>query len=76
MGMLYGSQSDSSALQGYNVYRTAGVLGTGAFGKINAAVVTGTTYVDTHPSNTEPGAIFKYFVNRCIQQQCRQQFPV
>ena len=36
--------------------------GTGAFSKINAAPVTGTTYVDTHPSTTEPGAIFKYFV--------------
>jgi hypothetical protein len=62
MGVLLDNQSDSSTLVGYDVYRTAGVLGTGAFGKINAAPVSGTTYVDTHPSNTEPGAIFKYFV--------------
>jgi hypothetical protein len=62
MGVLLDNQSDSSALQGYNVYRTAGILGTGAFGKINQTPVSGTTYVDTHPANTEPGAIFKYFV--------------
>jgi hypothetical protein len=62
MGVLLDNQSDSSALIGYNVYRTAGTAGTGAFGKINAAPVVGTTYVDTHPSTTEPGATFKYYV--------------
>jgi len=57
------NQSDTSTLIGYNVYRTAGVAGTGQFGKINlSGPVTQTTYVDTHPSTTEPGAIFKYFV--------------
>jgi hypothetical protein len=62
MGVLLDNQSDSSTLVGYNVYRTAGTAGTGAFGKINTAPVVGTTYVDTHPSTTEPGATFKYYV--------------
>jgi len=70
----YDNQSDSSALMGYNVYRTDGVLGTGPFSKINAAPVPGTTYVDTHPSTTEPGAVFKYFVTDVFNNSVDNSF--
>jgi hypothetical protein len=51
--------SDSSALTGYNVYRTneVGVN----FAKLNASPVTATQYVDTYPSTLVTGN-FKYFV--------------
>ncbi len=52
--------SDSSALTGYNVYRTA-ETGVAPYTKLNATPVTATTYVDTYPTTLEAGT-FKYFV--------------
>jgi hypothetical protein len=56
------SESDSSVVTGYNVYRTGG-NGLPPYAKLNAAPVTGTTYVDTYvaplPAN---GSTFKYYV--------------
>jgi hypothetical protein len=52
--------ADSSALNGYNVYRTA-ETGIGAYSKLNASPVTAATYVDTYPSTLVSGT-FKYYV--------------
>jgi len=53
-------QADSSALTGYNVYRTAST-GVAPYAKLNASPVTATTYVDTYPSTLVSGT-FKYYV--------------
>jgi hypothetical protein len=50
---------DSSVLNGYNVYRT-NELGVN-FAKLNANLLTDTTYVDTYPSTLVSGN-FKYYV--------------
>jgi hypothetical protein len=52
--------SDSSVVTGYNVYRTA-ETGVAPYTKLNAAPLSGTTYVDTYPSTLEDGT-FKYYV--------------
>jgi hypothetical protein len=59
MGVEPTDAADSSALNGYNVYRTA--TNGSVFTKLNASPVTGTTYLDVHPSTQTPGT-FKYFV--------------
>jgi hypothetical protein len=52
--------ADSSALNGYNVYRTA-ETGVAPYSKLNASPLSGNTYVDTYPSTLEDGT-FKYYV--------------
>jgi hypothetical protein len=52
--------SDSSTLNGYNVYRTA-ETGLAPYTKLNASPVTATTYVDTYPSTLVSGT-FRYYV--------------
>ena len=57
--------ADSSALVGYNVYRTD-ETGTGPFTIINTAPVPTTQYADTYPSTLETGT-FHYFVTALFQ---------
>ncbi len=52
--------ADSSALTGYNVYRTAST-GIAPYTVLNASPVTAATYVDTYPSTLVSGT-FKYYV--------------
>ena len=54
------SESDSSVVTGYNVYRTA-ATGVAPYTKLNSSVLSATTYVDTYPSSLVSG-IFKYYV--------------
>jgi hypothetical protein len=60
MGQVVTEQSDSSALVGYNIFRTA-ETGLPPYSKLNAAPLTVTTYTDTYPSTLVSG-IFKYYV--------------
>jgi len=73
MGALKVANSDSSALQGYNVYRTDNT-GTGAFTKINANIVTALTYADVHPSTTPLASKWKYFVKDVFFNSVDQSF--
>ena len=73
MGALKVANSDSSALQGYNVYRTDN-SGAGAFTKINANVVTALTYADVHPSTTPLASKWKYFVTDVFFNSVDQSF--
>jgi len=52
--------ADSSALTGYNVYRTD-ATGIPPYAKLNGNPITATTYVDNYPTTTESG-IFRYYV--------------
>jgi hypothetical protein len=55
------SAADSSVVVGYNVYRTD-PTGMAPYSKLNAAPVTGTSYVDTYPPSITNGSTFKYYV--------------
>jgi hypothetical protein len=55
-----------SQLLGYNVYRTADNA-TAPFTKINTNVVSALTYLDVHPSTTEPTTTWKYKVCAVFQ---------
>ena len=59
------SVPDSSALVGYNIYRTD-ATGIGSFTVINPAPWTTTTYADTYDPTLETGT-FKYFVTALFQ---------
>ena len=52
--------ADSSALTGYNVYRTD-ATGVAPYAKLNSSPVTAATYVDTYPTTLVSGT-FKYYV--------------
>ena len=54
------TESDSSVVVGYNVYRTA-ASGVAPYNKLNATPLSATTYVDVYPSTLVSGT-FKYYV--------------
>jgi len=51
-----------SQQMGYNVYRTKDDSINGSFIKVNPTFVMDTTYQEVHPSTTEPGKTWKYYV--------------
>ncbi|MEI6433813.1 MAG: T9SS type A sorting domain-containing protein [Bacteroidota bacterium] len=74
MNPLSGDQSDSSVFIGYNVYRTSGESGTGAFTKINHNPLSDATYPDIYPGNTSPGATFRYYVTDVFNKGSNSSF--
>ena len=61
--VMLGTNSDSSDLVGYDVYRYDSVPGAVvAFHKINTAVITTTSYTDLIGADTIGSGIFEYFV--------------
>jgi hypothetical protein len=60
-GLILPKAPMGSTVMGYNVWRTPDNLTT-PFSKINLTLVNGLTYLDVHPSTTEPTTTWKYYV--------------